>query len=168
MADITLEGYVTYVGVQEVISQIHSGITSAMNSLVRKAAKDILHDILEKEYPSGHYTKYYESTGEMADTVQVTEVQSGTSVVQFKVYIDSTRLNMLFQPIKLNAHASVDGSDFRERLVEILDTGSPHRSPIYTNTGSNYMDKGFSKMEIDLPNTLALGLRASGFPVVMG
>lgn len=167
MAETILEGSITYEGIQQVISQIHVGVMEAMQGMVRKAAQDILHDILEQEYPSGIYSEYYTTTGEMADTVQVTDVQMGTSVASFAVYIDSTRLNMTFNPHMLNAHADIHGDDFREGLVHVLDTGA-FGSPIYNNPGSHYMDRAGQEMESKLPEMLAQGLRAQGFEVMVG
>ena len=168
MAETILEGSITYEGIQQVISQIHVGVMEALQGMVRKAAQDILHDILEQDYPSGIYSEYYTTTGEMADTVQVTDVQMGGSIASFKVWIDSSRLNMTFNPCGFNAHASLNGDDFREGLVDILDTGVKQGNPIVWHSGTNYMNRGSVEMENKLPNMLAQGLRAQGFTVTMG
>lgn len=150
------------------IDRLKGDIISVTLSTVRKQAEEILHDILQTEFPAGKSTAFYTSVGQMADCVDIKDVHSSGGGVGFTVYIDSTRLSMIQMPTgQLNVHMGVKGQDFTAGLPIALDEGSSG-SKIYNHPAHHFMDKAAEQMNHRLIHTLASGLTARGYDCSIG
>ncbi|MFT8556550.1 MAG: hypothetical protein ABF991_00715 [Liquorilactobacillus hordei] len=160
-----LEGKITFDGISKIISQIDKGVEEVVTVMVRRAAEEILKEILTRDFPAGAVSEYYVRSGEMADTVKTRMTSMGRNV-SFLVYIDSNELGM-YPPLphQWGHHMDVHGNDFRQGLPIVLDQGG--HSSIYAQPARHFMEQGFTQMIPKLILVLAEGLRSRGFETVI-
>ena len=110
----------------EVLSKIKGTSIKALQGTIRDVAKDMLNDILVRDFPAGRATKSYITTGQLADTICV----EGNGL-DLLIYVDPAKLSL--EPYIdgwLGVHESIYGEDFREPLVEGLNEGRSEEKKI--------------------------------------
>lgn len=150
----------------EVLSKIKGTSIKALQGTIRDVAKDMLNDILVRDFPAGRATKSYVTTGQLADTICV----EGNGL-ELMIYVDPAKLSL--EPYIdgwLGVHEGIHGEDFREPLVEGLNEGGISGSVVYPagHSAKHFMQRAFQQYTKTFLNLLARELRGAGFEVTVG
>ena len=92
----------------------------------------------------------------------------GRNKATFSVIINANKLGIEMRSPNLNAHAGVDGSDFRDHIVGVLDMGTEgygNSSPIYNHPAYGFFDMAADDMDKNMIVAMASALKSKGYKV---
>lgn len=133
---------------------------------VKQIAQDALIDALNKTV----YLRQnaYRQTKDLLGAVEVSDMKIGPNMATFSVIINASKLSIEIRDGQLNAHAGVDGGDFREHIAGVLDMGTEgygSPSPIYNHPAYGFFDMAADDMDKNMVIAMADALRGKGYKV---
>lgn len=142
-------------------SDVYSIVEGEVYNICLKALRD---NINATVYAGGGGSGMYARTFEVMNAVNIVEKSRSATHISFKVVVDPSLIGMEFRQGQLNAHAGVNGEDFREGIIEALDSGSSG-SPIYNHPAHQYFDRTYDELDSVLIGVMARALAARGWDV---
>lgn len=142
-------------------SDVRSIVEGEVYNICEKALRD---NINATVYAGSGGSGMYARTMDIMNAVDIIEKSSSATHVSFKVVINPVKIGIEMRPNALNAHAGVNGEDFREGIIDALDNGSSG-SPIFNHPAHNFFDKTHAELDSALVVIIANALRGRGWDV---
>ncbi|HDR8454035.1 TPA: hypothetical protein QC364_000834 [Bacillus cereus] len=144
-------------------SDIMKAIVSELYTMCEKVVLDNLNKLVYEAYiPQGDWA--YDRTMDLLNSVTVGNLEVGTKIASFEVYMDATKIHPhVTDDVAWNQHASIDPIDVSEFIPMWVEDGT-HGS-LWDREGAHYMEQSYVSLDSSLTLELAKTLREHGWNV---